>query len=245
VSATERPFDSFFEELWNKVKVQVRHKSVRIAEYTSRYPAPEDLFWILPSPSKALDCICQYLAVLFILPGGRNYYSLYCFAEQLAQKAYANRYQGEWEIVQGLIEQPHYHYNVWEYLRANYSDDDIFGNLVPRVRRYIETLRPGSREQLSRKRQRRKVRKVSFRRGYRDHGTLRSNDCRARQEANTEVQESTHERLDRRGRVFAPRNSHFWCGKWFFANAETSTQRISVFQAEDFLEPKGQTKPLD
>lgn len=86
----------------------------------------------------------------------------------IAEKAYRGCYQGDWQVVQEILE--HYPKSPEEYFTifTSYkSPEEFFGNLAPRARRMILCIGSYARDPHGR------VRRHQRHRGYRDKGTLR------------------------------------------------------------------------
>ena len=144
----------------------------RIAENMSTYPDPSDLILLMPTAQTPLDCIAEIWALEYVSPvDGR--YQCWESRQRMARLVRNHRREGQWTVVEELLQQPPGTYYVEAVLLSRFSTDDIFGNLLPRTRRRLASMRPDSRQRLERQRQRRRTKEKVRRRGYAEHVTLR------------------------------------------------------------------------
>lgn len=86
----------------------------------------------------------------------------------VAQKAYAANYEGEWEVVQVILERyPRTPKEFYDIFLEFHSSEEFFGNLVPRSRRLSRGIGSKKRDPHG------PVRRAQRHRGYKDKGTLR------------------------------------------------------------------------
>jgi len=166
-------FLKFSEELWKKIGTAVLQGCKRIAENMSEYPDPSDLYLISYPANSALDVLVDIWALEYLLPGTRTRFQTYDQRERASRLVRSHRRQGNWKVVGELILQPQGTYFLETVLLRNFSPEDIFGNLVPRLLRRIASFRPVSKKKLEQRSQQRYVKAKVRRRGYSDHGTLR------------------------------------------------------------------------
>ena len=159
-------------EVWNQCKTLIFKKTSKISDHMSRYPDPSDLILLFRPSRSALDCIAEIWALEFLLPGTRTRHQTYDQRERMAAMVRSNRRQGHWKVVEELLLQPQGLYWIERIIANNFSPEDIFGNLVRRLKGVISSMRPDSKARRERELKRRPVRKPVRRRGYRDHGSL-------------------------------------------------------------------------
>lgn len=156
------------------------------AECLSRYSDPEDpkyygkYFLDSVSPRTGFQAICLYGAVLAASNG--DIYLLDVIVQKLARRAYLQNYQGTWGLLQEFLEQTISAQEFEEKMFQSFSPNDIYGNILPRIANLLAfSIKVVPRDPSPD----RPVRKTVRRRGYRDKGTLRTVESRARIAANT------------------------------------------------------------
>lgn len=148
----------------------------RVADHMSQYPDHADLIILLGRVRTAYDAIACIVALECVLPGTRTRHQIFDQREYFASLVLRNERNGQWKIVEELLQVPQGLYFLLKVLNANFSPEDIFGNLVPRIRTRIRASRPASKKLLEKRRERtRQVKRPERHRGYRDQGSLRSN----------------------------------------------------------------------
>jgi hypothetical protein len=163
----------FQEQLWNRISSSVLKVKIRIADHMSVYPDPSDLLLVTIPARTALECIVDIWALEYSLPGTRTRHQTFTQRERMARLVQTHRREGHWKVVEELLQQPQglcYYETV---LLRHFSPEDIFGNLVPALKKRLSSMRPQSKRSLELRRQRRMVKRPIRRRGYPDHGSLR------------------------------------------------------------------------
>lgn len=96
---------------------------------------------------------------------------------RIRNSAYFQRYSGEWEQVQLMLEQVTDFKTFEDYIQNHESFDDFFGNFLRDCEKFLKRnpfpFKPIERD-------RHKARKPVYRRGYRDKGSLRPYHQRGR-----------------------------------------------------------------
>ena len=162
-----------FNEFFRHIATPVAKVKKRIADHMSMYPDPSDLKIVAVGSNSALDVVLDIVALEACLPGTRTRHQTYDQRERAARMAQKARLQGQWTIVRTLILTKPGLWNQVSVLFDNFSPEDIFGNLVPRLRRRISSMRPVSKHIQELRSQNRRVTRRVRRRGYTDHGSLR------------------------------------------------------------------------
>jgi len=163
----------FQRELWNQISDSVAKTTNRIAVHMSAYPDPADLYLLLPKATSAIDTLINVWALEYCLPGVETRHQTYDQRLEISKMISLHRREGKWTIVEELIQQPQGFFFLEEVLIENFSPEDIFGNLVPKLKRVIASVTPVSKKVQEQKNKQKKVKEKVFRRGYADHGTLR------------------------------------------------------------------------
>lgn len=119
----------------------------------------------IPRISTSWDALC----VLYLMSHlESHYWKTDEIHRAMAQKAYVSNYQGDWKLVQEILEQypktPKEFYYI--FLKSK-SPEEFFGNLVPRSRRLSYGIDNKKRDPHG------PVLRPQRHRGYRDKGTLR------------------------------------------------------------------------
>lgn len=127
-------------------------------------------------PVKANDCIAYLLAVYIDLPEEYDYIRA-CILNKFNKQACKYNWEGKWkvfkEIIDLLEDETFSYLEVYEQvLLKNYSEDDLFGNILPRVKKYIKLFRRYNNKlyYFQRKDPSKVVKKKQFKRGYDDKG---------------------------------------------------------------------------
>jgi len=153
---------------------------IRIAENLSAYSAlllESDDYFFGALPGDALNTLAWLLAIYIDLPEEFDYLRSLCLNKTL-EKAHKNNYEGRWNIflqIYDLEEDCSFslveiYYDV---LQENFSDDSIFGNLVPLVRKYIKLFNRSDHSDILYYLQVKSPRRVvstQRKRGYTDYG---------------------------------------------------------------------------
>jgi len=163
----------FFDQLWGQIHKVVNQGKQRIAEYMSKYPDTSDLI-LTSSPSRsALEAIVDIWALEYLLPGVLTRHQTYDQRERYARLVRSHHREGLWKVVEQLIQQPQGFYYLETVLLEHFSTEDLFGNLVPLLKKRLTSMTPNSKIALQQRSLRKPVKKKVRRRGYSDHGTLR------------------------------------------------------------------------
>lgn len=142
------------------------------AKSPSRYPATiESRSW-LPHYRTAREAKFVIFLGLFI-PEWESWEII----TRIKESCYFQRYQGEWQQVQELLEQVTDLPSFEEKFLQQSSLDDFFGNFLKECNKFLRK-NPNSFKPVER--DRRKPRKLVYRRGYRDKGSLRPYHQRGR-----------------------------------------------------------------
>ena len=160
-------------KIWNQISKTVCQAQHRIADHMSLWPDPSDCFLKMSPSNSAYEAILDIVAMEFVLPGTRWRYPTYEQRERYARLVRQHRREGHWKIVEVLIQQPQGYYYYVDVLNKNFSPEDIFGNIIPALRRKIASVRCESRKARELRLSRRPVKKPVRRRGYNDKGSLR------------------------------------------------------------------------
>lgn len=133
-----------------------------IAECLSLQP---EMALRIPRTSTSWDALC----VLYLMSHLESHYWITDDVHRMmAQKAYLSNYEGEWKVVQEILEQyPQTPKEFYEIFLMFHSPEEFFGNLVPRARRLSSGLDKKKRDPHG------PVQRTVRHRGYRDKGTLR------------------------------------------------------------------------
>jgi len=164
-----------FNEIWNHIDTKVYIVKKKIADYMSLYPDPSDLWIQQPPANDAMSCILDILALEFVLPGTRTRHQTYDQRERMSRLIQRFRRQGYWGVVEEMIQQPQGLIFQIQVLLKHFSPEDIFGNLVPKLKRRLSSIRPTSKNKKLLIQAQKFVRPRIRRRGYNDHGSLRLN----------------------------------------------------------------------
>lgn len=143
------------------------------AKSPSRYPATEnDLKSWLPHYRSAREA-----KMILFLGLYRPEWVNWEITARIRNSAYFQRYSGEWEQVQQMLEQVTDFKTFEDYIQNHESFDDFFGNFLKDCEKFLRRnpfpFKPVERD-------RHKTRKPVYRRGYRDKGSLRPYHQRGR-----------------------------------------------------------------
>ena len=164
--------NSFFDLLATEIAMAKN----RIAHHQSLYSDPADLIILLGPVRTSYDAIACRIALEILVPGTRNRYQIFEQYEYFDKLVRNNRFEGHWKTVARLLCCKTGIYNLLKVLTEEFDGQEIFGNLVPKIRARINYAKPRSRSRLAlRKERQRIVKKPIRRRGYRDKGSVRSN----------------------------------------------------------------------
>lgn len=127
-------------------------------------------------PNQAIEGLSWLIAVYLFLPAEKDYLRALCL-NQICKKAHKYQYEGKWKIFQEILDlqkdEPFSYTDIWyEVLQNNFSQDDLFGNLSPLVRKYYRLF--SKRKNLLHFVQVKKQNRVKFpqfQRGYKDKGS--------------------------------------------------------------------------
>lgn len=159
----------FHVQLWKSIQDPVVKGQQRISAHMSRLPDISDLLLALGRIRTSLDAITSIWALEYLLPGTRTRWQTYTQREYISKLA--SRGEGNWKVVQELILQPQGIFFLESIILKNFSMCDIFGNLVPALRRKINNMRPKSKWSLEQRYQNKQVLYAERKRGYHDKGT--------------------------------------------------------------------------
>jgi hypothetical protein len=150
-----------------------------MAEELSLYSATvleSDQHFFGALPKGATDSLCYLLAVYLYLPEDLDYFRALVL-NRLVKTAHRYSYEGKWNLFSQIVnlekDEPFSYIDIWyDVLQENFSQDDIFGNLAPRVRKYIRLFNRNKKKLyfLQCKHQRRAV-QPQRQRGYKDKGS--------------------------------------------------------------------------
>lgn len=160
--------------------VRETRKIVRTTENLSEYSAlllETDNYFFGALPGDAQRSLAWLLAIYIDLPEEFDYLRSLCLNKVL-ENAHKNNYEGKWDLIlqiYDLEEDSTFSLTeiFYDVLQENMSDDEIFGNLVPLVRRYIKLFNRKDNENKLYYLQVRdpgKVVKTQRKRGYTDKG---------------------------------------------------------------------------
>lgn len=125
-------------------------------------------------PNSAQDCIAILLSYWIVLPPDGDYYRAHIL-DILDKIAYSKNYQGKWIVLKEIKDLPSDEsFCAWTILEdvifQQYSKDDVFGNILPLVRKHTKRL-VGQRKVPLLVRKYPKVNYPQRKRGYSDHGS--------------------------------------------------------------------------
>lgn len=183
------------------IKIYSDPKKNRIAEYTSACSHSPSKF-VCPV-SNARDAMAALYLVSMIIPERAGVIRIQ-FTDHIAQMAYNFRYEGDWKIVQEILELKTFMpYFVGKILFENMTPREYYGNFEPLLLikwKQCKMLKLHLR-------QKGRVVKPKRKRGYDDKGTLRPDH----RWLPTDVHLGPNpEPEDYRSRSYTPRNRHFW-----------------------------------
>lgn len=162
------PFSYIEFRFYHKVQDNLPGKSSRSyqAEPSTEWSA---LSWKIPYCQGALDYLAAYLATYFIIPEDCDYLR-FLLLEKIFYLGNRNNWEGRWEVFKTLESLNDLTYNLPDVLESlvenHFSEDDIFGNIVPRVVKYVQNMKLV-------KQRPKKVRYPQRKRGYSDKGSRR------------------------------------------------------------------------
>lgn len=152
---------------------------INMAEELSLYSATvieadQHFFGALPKTS--IEGLSWLLAIYLFLPEELDYFRSLCF-NQICKTAHKYQYEGRWNIfkqIKDLPEDETFSFtDIWyEVLQTNFSQDDLFGNLLPKVRKYYRLF--ATKKDLLyfiQVKKQRKAKMPEFQRGYKDKGS--------------------------------------------------------------------------
>lgn len=147
----------------------------RIAEFQSRWSDPSardlitrNLSWSSPRVTHFHDCLALMGAVLKV--SENRYWESERILRYLSNQAYIHQYDQNWRILQNFLEEVDNYEDYRVYALEQMSSEDFYGNLEPKIYRFMRVLKPTTDESRSGRKK-----KSQRRRGYRDKGTLRPN----------------------------------------------------------------------
>lgn len=153
-----------FLQYWNQMKPVSAKLSERFAECASSSP---DLSKRIYMPDEdALGTLLEVILIISYLDVRLGFYKDAKF-EQIERSVKKHASQGQWALVEELLRGNYYtEEKCFRFLLRNFSKEDIFGNLVPRMKRLargIKVVKPKVNT---------RVHKPRRKRGYDDKGTL-------------------------------------------------------------------------
>lgn len=159
---------NFFNEVEKLVNSR-NQVSAKLAEDSAEYP---DLSVRFLNCESALDYILSYGALLMKIKS-TNYVVAYNYLEKMNKKGYHYKYEGKWTMVKSLVSLPRIYYlqTYIDFLFDNFSEDDIYGNLIRRIVYYMGHCRVRKMSNV-----RTKVRYPERKRGYTDKGSRRPSE---------------------------------------------------------------------
>ena len=162
-------FNIFFNEFQRLIQLPEKVKEFSEAENLSLQPDSIKL------PNLPRNCSSnEAIAMLSWLPicfHTRSGYQLLRIKEHFAELAYRYAYQGEWRLVQEIVESNFTAYTIWNLIREHRSDSDIFGNMIPLIRKQMRIIKLQVLFRFSELQSRKKVKKLNTR-DYKDRGSL-------------------------------------------------------------------------
>lgn len=176
----------------------IEEKMKKLADAASLYP---DIQLVIPYKT-AYEALGA-LIIVQIVSSVKYEVCIYKFKENLAECCYKNNYQGKWKQVQEILElNPNNLIDIIEYINQHYSIEDIYGNLLPLLRKQAKLLKIQPRTS-----NRSRVRKSQRKRGYNDKGTYRFphefHQC-------WRFTGENPKRIDRRQQISPPRRPNNW-----------------------------------
>lgn len=172
----------------------------RSAERLSRCSDPTIYYYDLEQPRSGFQAIAAYGAILAM--SNNDQFLSEFIVKKLAQRAYLQNYEGTWGLLQEFLEQAQDALQFERLASLHFTASEFYGNLLKAVALSMASIKP---RRLTPD-ENAPVAKKERRRGYRDKGTLRSVESRARAAANTllAVVEEFPRRTDRRHLVKHP-----------------------------------------
>lgn len=172
----------------------------RSSEFLSRCSDPSKYIFTIQHPRTGLQAIAAYGAILAMSQD--NIFLIEDTVKALAQRAFLQNYQGTWKKLQEFLEETITTKEFEEKMFLSFGPYDIYGNILPEIARQMSGIKAKPRDPNKNT----FVKKAQRRRGYRDKGTLRSVEDKARCAANILIAtvEGAHTRQDRRFEVKHP-----------------------------------------
>jgi hypothetical protein len=176
-------------------------KKARIAEYTS--PCSDNPYKFVCPVTSAREAMAALYLMSMVVPE-RLGISRISFTDHIAQMAFNYRYEGDWRIVQEILEQrPFVPYSIGKIILSNMNTNDYYGNFQPLVVQLLQKCKMVPLFQ----RKKWKVKRTQRKRGYDDKGTLRPSHLWLP----TDIHLGENpEPEDYRCRSYVPRNRYFW-----------------------------------
>lgn len=153
-----------FIQFWKQMKPVASELDERFAELTSSCP---DLSLRFSTPDgRSYNYLCYVILIKLYAPLKTEYFKSIYF-EHVQRTARTNQFSGKWKLIEEILTKPIFTEEKMFYLlRKHFSKEDIFGNLVPALRRCSKAIH------IRKFKDNRPVRKPRRKRGYDDKGSL-------------------------------------------------------------------------